>query len=317
MTPNPALAATVTQGWTLDAAPRLDGKVAIVTGATGGIGFETALGLVRQGATTILAGRSAEKGQQALSRIQGLVPGAAVRFERVDLASLAAVARFAKSVPDRIDILVNNAAVMALPVREQTEDGFETQIGVNYLAHFALTARLRAALCAAAGGGRVVSVASLAHRRVSLELEDLQSERFYGPRRAYARSKLAMLMFALELQRRAEQQRWPLHSIAAHPGWARTGIIPNGMGRGAPRLQTRLIQAAFGLVAQPAGQGALPSLFAAIAPQATGGVYYGPTGWGETRGQPGLARISAQAADPVAARRLWNLSEKLTGVTFG
>ena len=317
MTTDPTLPGTVPQGWIFDASPRLDGKIAIVTGATGGIGFETALGLARQGATTILVGRSAEKGQQALSRIQSLVPGAAARFERVDLASLAAVARFAESVPDRIDILVNNAAVMALPEREQTEDGFETQIGVNYLAHFALTARLKAALCAARGGGRVISVASLAHRRVSLELEDLQSERSYGPRRAYARSKLAMLMFALELQRRAEQHQWPLHSIAAHPGWARTGIIPNGMGRGTPGVQTRLIQAAFGLVAQPARQGALPSLFAAIAPQARAGTYYGPTGWGETRGQPGLARIFPQAADPVAAHRLWSLSEKLTSLTFG
>ena len=144
-----------------------------------------------------------------------------------------------------------------------------------------------------------------------------KSERSYGPMRAYGRSKLAMLVFALELQRRAERNRWNLLSMAAHPGWARTGIIPNGIGGGAPGLKARLIEAAFGLVAQSARDGALPSLFAAMAPQAKGGSYYGPTGWGETRGAPGLARIFAQAADPLAGSRLWELSEKLTGVAAG
>jgi NAD(P)-dependent dehydrogenase (short-subunit alcohol dehydrogenase family) len=311
----------VKDGWTLADAPTLDGKVAIVTGATGGLGFETALGLARRGATTILAGRNPDKGTQALSRIQRDIPSASVRFELLDLASLASVARFAAAVSAEhgggIDILVNNAAVMAVPGRELTEDGFERQIGVNYLGHFALTIRLLDALRASPGRGRVVCVASLAHRRAALDLDDFQSERSYGPMRAYGRSKLAMLMFALELQRRAERNSWNLRGMAAHPGWARTGIIPNGMGGGAPGLKARLIEAVFGLVAQSARDGALPSLFAATAPQAKGGAYYGPTGWGETRGAPGLSRIFPQAADTVAGSRLWTLSEKLTGVTAG
>jgi NAD(P)-dependent dehydrogenase (short-subunit alcohol dehydrogenase family) len=312
---------TVKDGWTLADAPSLDGKTAIVTGATGGLGFETALGLARRGATTILAGRNPGKGAQALSRIQRDIPSARVRFELLDLASLASVARFAASVGAEhgggIEILVNNAAVMAVPKRELTEDGFERQIGVNYLGHFALTIRLLDALRASPGGGRVVCVASLAHRRAALDLDDFQSERSYGPMRAYGRSKLAMLMFALELQRRAERNSWNLRGMAAHPGWARTGIIPNGMGGGSPGLKARLIEAVFGLVAQSARDGALPSLFAATAPQAKGGAYYGPAGWGETRGAPGLSRIFPQAADTVAGSRLWTLSETLTGVTAG
>jgi len=185
---------TFKHGWTLADAPSLDGKVAIVTGATGGLGYETAAGLARRGATTILAGRNPNKGAQALSRLRRNVPNATVRFEMLDLASLASVAHFVASVIGAqdgvIDILVNNAAVMALPKRERTQDGFERQIGVNYLAHFALTVWLIDALRASAEGGRVVSVASLAHRRATLALNDFQSERSYGPMRAYGQSKL-------------------------------------------------------------------------------------------------------------------------------
>jgi NAD(P)-dependent dehydrogenase (short-subunit alcohol dehydrogenase family) len=297
--------------WTQADAPRLDGKIAIVTGATGGIGYQTALALAAQGATTILAARNSAKGGQAVAQIQRSVPGAQVRFEPLDLASLASVAQFAAAQPGTIDVLVNNGAVMGLPTRETTRDGFEHQIGVNYLAHFALTLRL----CPALAKGRVVTVASLAHRRAALGLDDFQSERHYNPMRAYGRSKLALLVFALELQRRAVSSGWGLQSIAAHPGWARTNIVPNGLGSGGPTLKARLAEIVFNLVAQPAQDGALPILFAAMAPDAKGGAYYGPNAWGETRGAPTPARIFPQATDTQAAIRLWALSESLTGVT--
>ena len=300
-------------GWTPADAPRLDGKVVIVTGATGGLGYETALALARHGATTILAGRNPDKGARAVARIQGQLPAAKLRFEFLDLDSLGSVARFAAARDGVVDILINNAAVMGLPKRERTEDGFERQIGVNYLAHFALTIRLLDAIRAAPGGGRVVNIASLAHRRATLELDDFLSEQTYGPMRAYGRSKLAMLMFALELQRRADKNLWNLRSMAAHPGWARTDIIGNGIGSGGPSVLARVAETVFNLVAQPAKDAALPVLFAAMAPEAKGGAYYGPSDWGETRGAPGVSKIFPQAMDPVAAGRLWALSEKLTG----
>jgi NAD(P)-dependent dehydrogenase (short-subunit alcohol dehydrogenase family) len=309
------------ENWTLDDAPRLDGKVAIVTGATGGLGYQAALGLARRGATTILAARNPVKGAQALSRIKQSVPGAKVSFEAADLASLASVTQFAAAVSQAqngvIHILVNNAGVMGFPTRRLTQDGFEQQIGVNHLAHFVLTAGLRDALCAAPGGGRVVTVASLAHRRGVLNFDDLQSARSYSPGGAYAQSKLATLVFALELQRRAERNGWNLHSIAVHPGWARTDIVTNGVGGGAPGLKAMVMDRVFSLVAQSAADGALPSLFAAMAPEAEGGAYYGPARFGETRGAPGVSRIFPQAADQAAGARLWALSESLTGVTFG
>ena len=311
----------VKDGWTLADAPSISGKVAIVTGATGGLGYQTALGLARCGATTILAARNPDKGALAVARILREIPSGKVRFEPLDLASLESTARFAASVSAAqrgvIDILVNNAGVMAFPARQLTRDGFEQQIGVNYLAHFALTAGLKDALCAAPGGGRVVNVASLAHRRATLGLDDFQSEQSYSPMGAYGRSKLAMLVFALELQRRAERNRWNLRSIAAHPGWANTDIIGNGIGGGAPGLRARVIGCVFALMAQSARDGALPSLYAAMAPDAKGGAYYGPTGWNETRGAPGESRIFPQAADPDAGARLWALSESLTSVSFG
>ncbi|TLU71611.1 SDR family NAD(P)-dependent oxidoreductase [Lichenicoccus roseus] len=307
-------------GWSLGDAPSLDGRVAIVTGATGGIGYETALGLARRGATTILASRNQAKGDSAVARIRRALPKADARFEALDLNSLASVARFADRIQaahPAIAILVNNAGVMGFPQRLLTEDGFERQIGVNYLAHFALTARLSHALQQAEGGGRVVEVASLAHRRATLDLGDLQSERDYNPFRAYGQSKLAMLVFAIELERRSLQHGWKLCSVAAHPGWSRTDIVFNGPGQGAPGLKEKVMAFGFNALAQSARDGALPSLFAAMAAEAKGGGYYGPTLLAETRGPVGPSVIMPQAADPATASRLWTLSEQLTGVSFG
>ena len=292
---------------------------AVVTGATGGLGYETAAALARAGAHVALAGRDAAKGQAALARLRREVPGASVEFEMLDLASLASVQDFAGrmlAAGQALDTLVNNAGVMAPPVRRTTADGFELQFGTNYLGHFALTARLMPALLRAEAGARVVQVSSVAHRRGRIAWDDLQSERRYSPWAAYSQSKLAMLMFALELARRAKAQGWPLVSVAAHPGWAATDLIANGLGGGAPGVKSRLLDAGFRLVAQSAADGARPLVFAAASPDAQPGGYYGPAGFREIKGPPGPARVMLQAQDAAAAARLWAVSETLTGVEF-
>jgi NAD(P)-dependent dehydrogenase (short-subunit alcohol dehydrogenase family) len=295
-------------GWTSDDAPDQTGRTAIVTGGTGGLGFQVALALAAKGADTVIAARNPDKGQRAIAEIRSRHPGANIRFALLDLASLASVAAFGDSWTGKLDILVNNGAVMGLPSRMTTQDGFEQQIGVNYLAHFALTNHLLPAL----DGGRVVNVASVAHQKGVLRLDDLQSERGYDPRAAYRQSKLAMLMFSLELHRRAQANGWNLQSIAAHPGWSRTAIVVNGPGMGRPGLKARLMDIAFSIVAQSAQDGALPILYAAIAPEARSGAYYGPDRLHETRGSPAPARIFPHAQDTQAAASLWTLSERLT-----
>ena len=306
--------------WTLADAPSLSGRVALVTGATGGLGYETALGLARLGARVILAGRNDAKGSAALARIRQAVPNAKVGFERLDLASLASIATFAANFaggPDALDILVDNAGVMALARRQTTADGFEMQFGTNYLGHFALTAWLMPALLRSRPEARVVSLASLAHRQGRIDLDDLQAEQDYEPWVAYRQSKLAMLIFARELQRRSDAHGWALRSIAAHPGWAVTDIIDNGPGRSQNRMKTTLMNLVFRLRGQTVEAGALPILFAATAPEAEPGGYYGPAGRGEIRGPVAPSRVMSQAADPATALRLWEVSERLTGVTFG
>lgn len=287
-------------------APLTD-RIAIVTGATGGIGFETALALAAQGATTVLAARNPGKAEAAIGRIRDRHPAAIVRFAHLDLASLDSVARFAGSQP-AVDILVNNGAVMGLPTRQTTDDGFERQIGVNYLSHFALTARLLPVLRPDA---RIVNVASLAHRRQVLDLDDFNAERSYDPMRAYGRSKLAMLMFSFALHRRLHAGPRRIRAVAAHPGWARTDIIPNGFGSNARAWLARLV---FNSVAQSAAAGALPVVHAATAPGAESGGYYGPRLFGETRGRPAPAIVSTYARDRQAGSRLWAMSESLTGI---
>lgn len=301
--------------WTTANIPPQAGRCAVVTG-TGGLGFETALALARAGAEVIIAGRDPRKGAEAVAKIRAAVPAADVRFEPLDLASLASIADFAtrlRAQRDSLDLLINNAGVMTPPTRKTTADGFELQFGTNYLGHFALTAQLMP-LLRKARGARVVTLSSVAARGGTIDFNDLNAERGYRPMPVYGQSKLACLMFALDLQRRSDAGGWGVSSIAAHPGIARTELLHNAPGRGSSASRTRNL---LWFLFQPAAQGALPTLFAATAPDARGGAYYGPDRLGETRGYPTRARFPAQALDATAAARLWAISEQMTGVRFG
>lgn len=299
--------------WTTTNILSLKGKTAIVTG-TGGLGYEDALALARAGATVIVAGRDTTKGQTAVKNIQASVTDASVSFEIIDLADLASVKAFADRMLgklDKLDILVNNAGVMTPPTRKTTKDGFELQFGTNYLSHFALTAHLLPLLKKAKG--RVISLSSVAARQGKINFEDLQSEQNYVPMTAYSQSKLACLMFAFELQKQSDANKWGITSIAAHPGLSRTTLLTsNAEGKGvASKLRT---YAAF--LFQPVTQGALPTLYAATDPEAQAGGYYGPHALLETRGYPTNAKIPARALDTNVSEQLWQQSEKLAGVSF-
>ena len=302
--------------WTARDIPSQQGKLAIVTGATGGLGYETALALAQHGAEVILVARNADKGRDAVASIRAAAPQANLHFARVDLASLASVAEFSSSMLEQgraIDMLVNNAGVMALPERQETVDGFEMQLGVNYLSHYALTGRLLP-LLRKASAPRVVNLSSLMHRSGKIFLDDLQLQHGYTPTKAYGQSKLAMLMFALELQRRSDAHGWRLLSNASHPGYARTELIPNGPGTDS--LLSRLSILLQPIMSQSAADGAWPTLQAATAPDAKPAGYYGPDGWFELRGASTDAKVSASARDTTVAKRLWDMSAQLTGVSF-
>lgn len=303
--------------WTTTNIPDQTGKLAVVTGATGGLGLETALDLAGAGAEVILAGRNAQKGRAAETLIRGRHRDAQVRFVQVDLADLASVKDFADGLLAAgrpIDILINNAGVMALPKRQTTADGFEMQFGTNYLSHFALTGRLLPLLAAAKA--RVVQLSSMAHRGGTIRLEDLNYEHGYKAWPVYQQSKLAMLMFALELDRRSQANGWGLTSVAAHPGFARTDLISNGPAHGNPVYAWGAgVLATF--ASHSAADGALPTLMAATMPGVTGGQYFGPQGFQEMKGPPGPGKIEPQALDARVAADLWSASEALTGVPWG
>jgi NAD(P)-dependent dehydrogenase (short-subunit alcohol dehydrogenase family) len=301
--------------WTEASVPSLVGRVAVVTGANTGIGFETARVLAQRGATVVLACRSETRAQAAAARIAALVSdtsGGAVETLPLDLASLASVRQAADILLARhpqIDLLINNAGVMDTPY-STTTDGFERQFGTNHLGHFALTGLLLPALLPVAGS-RIVTVSSLVHRRGSIDFSDLPYTREYTPDAGYCRSKLANLLFSFALQARLTASGAGPIALAAHPGIARSELVRN------ESAFLRFVSALLWYVVfQSAAMGALPTLRAATDPGAVGGAYYGPGGRKEVRGHPVLVSASSSAHDSDMQKRLWAESEKLTGVVY-
>jgi NAD(P)-dependent dehydrogenase (short-subunit alcohol dehydrogenase family) len=297
--------------WTAAVIPDQRGRVAVVTGANSGLGLATARELARAGARVVLATRSTQKGEDATSRIASTVPGAELDPAVLDLADLDSVRAFAAAAPARVDLLINNAGVMAAP-RRVTKQGFESQLATNHLGHFALTGLLLGRLLAAPAP-RVVTVSSTLHRRGTMNFDDLQGERKYSPWGAYGQSKLANLMFCFELQRRATEAGTALLSMAAHPGYAATNLQF--------AATDRFYEKAIGWIgnrvfAQSADMGALPTLYAATVPDLPGGTFVGPGGRSEQRGYPKVVTAAGKAYDEQAWRRLWDISEELTGVHY-
>ena len=300
--------------WTTADMPPLHGRRAVITGANSGLGLAVARALAEHGAAVVLACRNLDKGRAALTELETAVPGAELELAGLDLADLASIADFAdryeREHPDGLDLLINNAGIMAPPAG-LTADGFESQLGTNHLGHFALTGRLLGALLARQAP-RIVTVSSAAHRMGRPDFDDVSEASGRRRWRAYGRSKLANLSFALELDRRARAAGTPLVSVAAHPGYAATNLQTSSPRRH-EALAMRLLNT---LVAQSAEMGALPLLFAATMEDLPGGTYIGPDGGSEMRGHPRPVSPSPIAEDPAVARRLWERSESLTGVSF-
>jgi NAD(P)-dependent dehydrogenase (short-subunit alcohol dehydrogenase family) len=304
--------------WQASHIPEQSGRTAVVTGANSGIGLIAARELARAGAAVTLACRNVEKGQAAAESIRSTVPGARVDVAELDLADLSSVRAFAESfAPAGLDLLINNAGVMATPRRE-TADGFELQIGTNHLGHFALTGLLLGRL-RAGSEARVVTVSSPAHRTGRINFDDLQGERRYMRWAAYGQSKLANLLFAFELDRRLRASGVGLRSVAAHPGYAATNLQSAGPSVGGgifAAVNTGVMKLTNHIVAQSAEDGALPTLYAATFPDLAGGTFVGPDGFMEMRGSPQPVGSSGAARNFEDARRLWRVSEQLTGVTY-
>jgi NAD(P)-dependent dehydrogenase (short-subunit alcohol dehydrogenase family) len=307
-------------GWTTGDIPDQSGRTALVTGGNSGLGYQTVLELARKGSRVLLAARDRARGVAALERLAAEAPESHAELAQLDLADLASVERFSTAFlasGQVLDVLVNNAGVMAIPHRELTAQGYERQFGTNHLGHFALTGRLLPAL-ARQPGSRVVTVSSNRHKQASgIDFDDLQGEHSYRPWPAYDQSKLANAMFVLEFDRRLRAAGLDAVSAGAHPGFAATNLQVAGPRSGGTNLVARGMGLATRLFAQPAHDGALPVLYAATAENVHGGEYFGPDGRGEMRGHhPRLVQFSAAAHDQAAAARLWALSEELTGVMF-
>ncbi|NNJ61540.1 MAG: SDR family oxidoreductase [Dactylosporangium sp.] len=300
--------------WTAGSMPDQTGRTVVVTGANSGLGLVTATHLARGGAHVIFAVRNEARGRAAIADLRTRHPAASLELRLVDLADLDAVRAFADRLRAdgiRVNVLINNAGVM-MPPRGLSPQGHELQFAANHLGHFALTGLLLETL-SAGKDPRVVTVSSVMHRRGSIRFEDLTGADRYSPTAFYSQSKFANVLFGLELDRRLRAAGSPVRSLLAHPGYSATNLAsngPTGIVRRLGRLGNRL-------VAQSADRGALPQLYAATHPDAGGGQFIGPSGPGELRGHPAVVRPVAAAADPVLARRLWELSETLTGVTYG
>jgi NAD(P)-dependent dehydrogenase (short-subunit alcohol dehydrogenase family) len=304
--------------------PDLSGKLVVVTGANSGLGFGLARRLSASGADVVLAIRNRAKGEKAIEDIRATVPDAKLTIKALDLSSLASVAALGEQLNADgrpIDILINNAGVMTPPERDSTADGFELQFGSNHLGHFALTGHVLP-LLRAANGARVVSLSSLAARQSGkIHFDDPQFEKSYKAMSAYGQSKLAVLMFALELDKRSRAGGWGIVSNAAHPGLTKTNLQIAGPshGREKPALMERLYKSSWRLAPflwQEIDEGILPAVYAAATPHAEGGAFYGPSGFYEMAGGGvALAKVPANAKNEADSQRLWDLSEKLTGVT--
>ncbi|MFF5185029.1 oxidoreductase [Streptomyces sp. NPDC000345] len=301
-------------GWSVRDIPDQGGRSAVVTGANSGLGYVVARELARKGARVVLACRSEARGAAAVERLVGEVPGADVDLARLDLGDLSSVREFATSYHGPLDLLVNNAGVMALPYGT-TADGFETQFGVNHLGHFALTGLLLPALLAAPSGARVVTVSSMMHLVGNIDARDLNSERRYRRWLAYGRSKTANLLFTHELARRLEAAGADVVAAAAHPGYAATNLQTAGPRAEGRRAAERLMELGNRVVAQPAAAGALPVLYAATAPGVRPDSFTGPS-LAMWRGAPAPSWRAPWTTDDAVAGRLWDASEELTGVSY-
>ena len=305
-------------GWTADEMPAMEGQTVVVTGANSGLGYEATKAFADAGATVVMACRSEERGETAATEIRRTVRGGNLEVRCCDLAALDSVEIFAEGLREEaggIDVLCNNAGVMAIP-RQETADGFEMQLGVNHLGHFALTGHLLPELRASEGASRVVTQSSQAHTAGEMDFDDLQSEREYGKWSAYGRSKLANLLFAYELQRRLDEADEAVSSVACHPGYAATDLQfrgPREMGSSVRMGMMKVANAVFG---QSAERGALPMLYAATSEEVLGGEYVGPSGFMRMRGSPEFQTSNAASRDEADAEQLWTVSEELTGVEY-
>jgi NAD(P)-dependent dehydrogenase (short-subunit alcohol dehydrogenase family) len=298
--------------------PDLSGRVHVVTGGTGGLGYWASEQLAAAGATVVIAARSTEKGAAALASLAAHVPGADARFVRLDLADASSIADAAAelSALSRIDGLVANAGVLSSKGRKETADGFESMIGTNFLGHFALIGRMLPALVRTPGA-RVVHLGSISHEFFRLDLDDLQSARRFREFRTYGRSKLAVMTYGFELDRRLRRDGVPVSSLVAHPGFAVDQLTPHRDILPRPNRGSAPARAAYRVIAQGKDAGAQPIVRAAVDAVAAGGQYWGPDGWRQLKGAPAVVGAKPYARDPAVARRLWRLAEELTGVQHG